>query len=281
MMPKLIRCLILAGFLPCLLHAQIDTVPHIVTGQIDWKRTLASAPKFQQQDITVRIVRLNNITGVFEQEGSPAWQADWHYLELTNDRYLDGIYSGQTKFHKGWHTYLTLGDSSFKYPIIFSHHGYLNSMRYDSNGVEMILRQDPGEKEFITEISHHFYDRHKKSMSSRWSMRFVSTTEIPFMAPQPDQHVLKMPITLRTSAREVTEPAIDYDQDGRPDAVGNAVAEFPAGARLRRFAIVKENDLEWSFVTFLDPPAPNSVLKPGAGPGTVYAGWIPSGAFLK
>lgn len=263
------------------LYGQVDTLPRIVEGQLDWGKYTAMAPKFQQKDLTVRIVRLNNMTRVYEYEGSAAWQDDWHFIDLNGDRYIDGLYSGQTKHHKGWHTYLSMGDTAFKFPIVLSAPGYVHSAQHDKKGIELILRDDPGEKEYLTDVAHYYYRYGSDTVLSKWQVRYVSSTEIPMMGTAPEQHKLKMPMQLRTSAREVTEPAIDYDQDGRPDAVGNVVAEFPAGARLSRYAVVRQGDLEWSFVLMADPPKEGSVLKAVKGKKVYYAGWMPSGAFLK
>lgn len=261
--------------------AQVDTVPRFVGSQLDWVRFTASAPKFQQKDLTVRIVRLNQLTNIYAQESSPAWQNDWHYVYLDGDRLLDGIYCGQTKHYKGWHTIVTMGDSAYKYPVTLDLRGYVSSLRHDSAGMELLMRRDPGDKEYITEITHHYYDFKAKTTVSRWQLCYVSSTEIPALGPQPDQHTLRLTTQLRTSPRQVTEPAIDYDQDGRPDAAGNVVAEFAPGARLRRYAVVREGDLEWSFVVIYAAPKAGSVLKASTHAHAAYAGWIPSGAFLK
>lgn len=265
--------------LPCLIRAQADTLPVIVSQPIDWTKVKAFAPKFQQKDLVVRIVRLNNLMQVFEREGSPAWQDDWHFLELTGDRYIEGLFSGKTKFHKGWHTYFTLGDSALKFPVKFDAPGYIATLKYDKESLELILRDDPGEGEYITDITHYYLRTDRDSIDSRWQVRFVSTTEIPALG-KPELHTLKMPMHLRTGPREIREPAIDYDGDGKPDGAGNVVAELAKGSKLLRYAVHREGDLEWSFVMVMNPPAASSVLKPLDRKNVLYAGWIPSGAFL-
>lgn len=273
--------LVLACLLFLSAQAQVDTIPRIVASQLDWVRFTASAPKFQQKDLTVRVVRLNDLAVMYSQETSPAWQNDWHYVYLDKDHLLDAIYCGQTKYNKGWRTIVAMGDSAYRYPISLNLSGYVSSLRHDSTGLELIQRRDPGEKEYITEITHHYYNFRTDSAQSRWQLRFVSSTEIPELGPQPDLHTLRLTAQLRTSPRQVTEPAIDYDQDGRVDAAGNVVAEFAPGARLRRYAVVRQGDLEWSFVVIYAAPKAGSVLKASTHPKCAYAGWIPSGAFLK
>lgn len=262
-------------------QAQVDTLPRFVASQLDWVRFKAGAPKFQQKDLTVRIVRLNQLTKLYEQESSPAWQDDWHFVFLDKDRLLDGIYCGQTKYYKVWHTLIAMGDSAYRYPVTLDLPGYVSSLRHDSSGLELVMRRDPGDKEYITEITHYYHSFKVDTTASLWQLRFVSSTEIPVLGPDPDLHRLRLPAQLRTSPRQVTEPAIDYDQDGRADAAGNVVAEFTPGARLRRYAVVREGDLEWSFVVIYAAPKAGSVLKPGTHAHSAFAGWIPSGAFLK
>lgn len=274
------RILILLSLaLPCLLPAQADTLPVIVTQPIDWVKVKAIAPKFQQKDLVVRIVRLNNLTQAFEREGNADWQDNWHFLELTGDRYIDGFFSGKTKFHKGWHTYFVLGDSALKFPVKFEADGYVATLKYDKKSIDMILRDDPGEGEAVTSITHYHVRTDRDSISSRWQIRFVSTTEIPVLGT-PELHQLKMPMQLRTSPREIREPAIDYDGDGKPDGAGNVIAEVAKGSKLLRYAVHREGDLEWSFVMIMSAPAKSSVLKPVERGNVFYSGWIPSGAFL-
>jgi hypothetical protein len=263
------------------LFAQQDSLPRFAIGQLDWVKLAASAPKFQQKDLTVRIVRLNGLTPLYEQETSAAWQNDWHFVYLNPDRLLDGIYCGQTKQYKGWSTLIALGDSAFNYPLTMRLDGYACSLRQDSTGMELLTRRDPGDKEYLCDITHHYYSFKSRMSQSLWQLRFVSSTEIPVLGPQPDRHKLRQSTQMRTSPRQLSEPAIDYDQDGRADAAGNVVAEFAAGARLDRYAIVREGDLEWSFVVIYGMPLAGSVLKASDHPKAAYAGWIPSGAFLK
>jgi|GEM_PF-3569426 hypothetical protein len=265
---------------PSVLWSQMDSLPFFAGQPIDWAKTKGVLPKFQQKDLVVRIVRLNNLVYAFEKEGSPAWQDDWHFAEITGDRYVDGIFSGKTKFHKGWHTFVSLGDSAMKYPLKGDFPGYVASLKHGHGGIEMVLRDDPGEGEFITTITHQFWAYGSDRWESAWEIQYVSTTEIPALG-NPDQHVLKLPMALRTSPRDLREPAIDYNGDGKPDGMGNVVAEFAPGAKVRRYAIHKEGDLEWSFVTIEGKISPKGLIPAFSRPNVHVAGWIPSGAFLK
>jgi hypothetical protein len=263
------------------LQAQTDSLPRLVKGRMDWKPYAARAPRrMNQKDYAVYMVRVNGLHEWFETEPDQSWINDFHFFDLNGDRIPDGFYSGPTKYYQGDHTMLMLGDSSLKYPVTFSEPGYLYSFTPSDSGVDMTLVKEASGLEYRTSVSRYFYSYAADSASKLWEAQYISTTELPPSRYPHQAFALHLPTYLRTSPEIRNEPGVDYDQDGRPDGLGNIVAELKAGMPLFRVWEESRGGMNWSFVMVMAAPE-NSPLFPPVGKAKwpiARCGWIPSEA---
>jgi hypothetical protein len=255
--------------------AQRDTVPHLVTGILDWSRFKKEmgAPVFQQNDMAIYVLRKDSLTELISQEENAAWIKDFHFVDVNKDRHLDAFYCGATKALGGYHTYFMRADAGMNYPVKLSAPGYVHSLKVEPNGLEFILRADASAKSYLHCISEYYYFFGKDSLSMGWQLQMVSTTEVPFLnSPKP--FTLAIPNQLRTTPKLLNEPPVDYDQDDKYDAAGNIVAVLESGLHGFKLAEKLVDGNLWSFVILTDTPRGKHIFKPIPKANMAYAGWI-------
>jgi hypothetical protein len=266
--------------LPLCTIAQNDTVPRLVAGKFDWVafKQRIKAPAFQQKDLTGYIMRKDSLTDMLIQEESATWMNDWHFFDVNADRQLDGVYSGATKA-KGMYSYFVMGDSNLTYPVRLKTQGYVHGFDPGKDGIDIVTRTDAHAKEYLHIISAYFYRYATKKATLTWQLQMVSTTEVP-ETRSPEALTLRLSTQLRTSPRLVNDPAIDYNQDDKPDGLGNIIATLDHGMKTFRLAETETAGKAWSFVLVFDTPAGKHMFKPiTPAPGQppvrmAYAGWV-------
>jgi hypothetical protein len=261
--------------LPVAGRAQRDSIPHIVSGKFDWDKYKqeVNAPVFQQNDLAVYVLRKDSLMGMIAQEESAAWIKDFHFIDINGDRWLDAFYCGATKARGGYQTYFMLADTGLRYPICLDAQGYVHALNPSRSGLEFIIRDDAHGKGYLHTITEYYFTYRSKKLDIGWQLQLLSTTEVPIMR-QPEVFELHYPTELRTSPHVIHEPPADYNQDGRPEAVGNVVTPLDAGQPLLRVAAQEVAGQQWSFVIVLTTPSKNQVFKPIQGVRMAYAGWI-------
>lgn len=265
--------LLLGGAQP--LWAQRDTVPHIVTGMIDWaqfKKSL-NAPTFQQNDMTAYITRKDSLGALISEEESSAWTKDFHYADVNGDRYLDAFFSGATKSKGGYYTYFMLADTGLRFPIKLEAPGYIHKITPRKDDIEFILREDAHGKGYLHKITEYDYQYKASKLTMGWQVQMLSNTEVPIMHRH-EPYSLRLPTELRSAPRAVNEPPMDYNADGKFESVGNVVAQLDAGTPLLRYAENEINGVKWSFVLVLKAPIKNPIFQPLPAIQMAYAGWI-------
>ncbi|HEX2898721.1 MAG TPA: hypothetical protein VHS96_03275 [Bacteroidia bacterium] len=255
--------------------AQRDTVPHIVSGMMDWARykQQMGAPVFQQNDMAIYILRKDSLGELISQEENAGWIKDFHFMDVNGDRYLDAFYCGSTKARGGHYTYFMRADAGLNYPIKLQAPGYVHQLKGDPKGLEIILRSDAHGKGYLHTVTEYYYYFEADSLEMGWQLQMVSTTEVPIMR-SPTAFVLKTPNQLRTTPKLSNEPPVDYDQDDKYDGAGNIVAILEPGLRGFKLAERLVDGNLWSFVTVFDTPRGKHLFKPVPNAQMAYAGWI-------
>ena len=272
---KIAQALILILVLPFWAMAQRDSVPHIVTGEIDWagwKREL-KAPDFQQNDMAIYILRKDSLGELISKEEDAHWIQDFHFADVNHDRWLDAIYCGATKAKGGYYTYFMQADSNLQYPVRLRAPGYVHRLDASKQGLEFILRDDAHGKRYLHTITEYYFDFATHKLDTGWQVQMLSTTEVPIMG-QAVPFELHFPTELRATPRTVDAPPVDHNQDGKPESIGNVVAQLDARQPLLRLAEHELNGRKWSFVVVLSTPSKNAILQPLQGVRMAYAGWI-------
>ncbi|MEM7038319.1 MAG: hypothetical protein AAF570_15145 [Bacteroidota bacterium] len=258
-----------------------DSIPLIVEGAVDWRPLLRTAPKrMNQKDYAMYMVRKNKLEERFFNELNQNWVNDWHFFDANGDRLVDAVFSGKLDHHEGWYTYMLYGDSALTYPISFEAPGYVHLFEPQAKGLEIILRNDASGKRYLHRINHYFLDTETDSTHHNWEVQIVSTTEVPEKRFTRQPFALYRDVQLRTSPRVANTPTVDYDQDEKPDAAGNIVASYKAGAPCFRYAEMESEGMNWSFVMVLQAPEGKHVFKPIEGLRTGFCGWVPTVALL-
>ena len=263
------------------LMAQNDSLPLLAKGRMSWEPYAALAPaRMNQKDYAMYMVRVNGLYEWFETEPDQSWIDDFHFFDVNGDRIPDGVYSGTTKYYKGDRTMLMFGDSSLKYPLAFSEPGYVQDFVPSDSGIVLTLVQEPFGVEYRVYVRQYFYDYAADSARQLWEAQYVSTSEVPAFFQEYQPFALKKPTYLRTSPEVRNEPAIDYDQDERPDGLGNIVAELQPGMPLFRLGEKSGANGNWSFVMLMQLPEGKHMFQAplrGDVPAG-FCGWIPSEA---
>ncbi len=271
--------ILLLFILPFWVLAQRDTIPHIVTGQIDWTRFKQEmkAPVFQQNDMAIYILRKDSLGELISKEENAHWIQDFHFADVNNDRWLDAFYSGVTKAKGGYYTYFMQADTNLQFPVRMQAPGYVHQLTPSKNGLEFILRDDAHGKGYLHTITEYYLDFATHKLDTGWQLQMLSTTEVPIMR-QAEAYELHYPTELRATPRIVDAPPVDHDQDGKPESIGNVVAQLDAHQPLFRLAENELNGHKWSFVVVLSTPTLHPVLRPLKSVRMAYAGWIASEA---
>lgn len=266
-----VGCLVL----PFACMAQRDSVPHIVAGLFDWAafKQQVKAPQFQQNDLAIYVLRKDSLGELISQEENSNWIRDWHFIDINDDRYVDAFYSGATKAKKGFYTYFMRCDTGMRFPIKLAAPGYVHSLKPSKMGVEFILRDDAQSPRYLHTVSEYFFSFSGDTISRGWQLQMVSTTDVPQLGPM-TAIVLKAGGQLRTSPKVTNEPPMDYNGDGKPEMVGNVVANLAPGLRGYRTATREVNGEKWSFIVLLDTPKPPHVFQPIDKLQMGYAGWV-------
>lgn len=259
-----------------------DSLPRIVAGKFDWEayKQKINATRFQQNDLSIYVLRKNNLSEMISKEENADWIMDWHFFDVNHDRYLDAFYSGATKVRGGYHSYIMLADTGLSYPIIFDAPGYVNDFRPDKEGINLILREDAHGKGYLHKISSYRIDFKSDTAFCLWQLQLVSTTEIPVLG-LPEAVQIQQPSQLRTSPQLLNAPAADLDQDGKPDVAGNVIAALEPLTPCFKLAEFKADDFDWSFVLVLNTPKNNHVFQPVKGLRMAYGGWVLTQALQK
>ena len=259
-----------------------DRIPGIVEGKLDWQayKKLIHAPTFQQNDLSIYVLRKSGLTEMITKEENADWMQDWHFFDVNNDRHLDAFYSGATKMRGGFHTYIMLADTGLSYPVKFDAPGYVNTFNPDKNGISLTLREDAHGKSYLHKIAQYRIDYAKDSSICLWQVQMVSTTEVPIMHAGKAAQV-QLPTQLRSSAHLLNEPSMDFDQDGKADATGNVLGMLTPKTPCLRLAETRAEDHEWSFVLVLEAPQKGHVFQPNQGVKTAFAGWVLTEALTK
>ncbi len=255
--------------------SQRDSIPHIVTGRFDWAKFKleVQAPVFQQNDMAIYILRKDSLGELISKEENAAWIKDFHFVDVNQDRWLDAFYCGSTKAKEGYYTYFMQADTGLNYPIRLQAPGYVHLLTPSKEGLEFIIRDDAAGKDFLHTVTEYYFDWKTRQLDMGWQLQMLGTTEVPIMR-KPEAFQLHYPTEVRSTARVVTEPAHDYNQDGKYEVMGNVVAMLDAGTPLFRLAEVESASGKWSFVTVLSTPTKNHVFQPIKGVKMAYAGWI-------
>jgi hypothetical protein len=261
--------------------AQRDSIPHIVAGKFDWSqfKQAVNAPVFQQNDMAIYVLRKDSLMELISKEENSNWIKDFHFIDINADRWLDAFYCGPTKARGGYYTYFMLADTGLRFPIKLSAPGYVHTLTPGKEGLEFILRDDAHGKGYLHTISEYYYNYKTAKLDMGWQVQMLSTTEVPIMR-QPERFVLHYPAELRASARVVNEPAVDYNQDGKPESIGNVVAMVDAGMPLLRVAELDIDGRGWSFVLMLATPLKNPIFQPIPDMRMAYAGWVLTEALI-
>jgi hypothetical protein len=261
--------------LPLALAAQSDTIPHIVSGQLDWVKYKQSvnAPVFQQNDMAVYILRKDSLGELISQEQNANWIRDFHFFDLNGDRQLDAVYSGSTRAKGGYYTYCMLADTGLRFPIVLEAPGYVHQLNPQPKGLELLLREDAHDKGYLHKISAYYLDFISRKSRILWQLQMLSTTEVPLMhAPQ--VFALHYPTELRTTPRILNTPPMDYDQNGQAESTGNVVASLAAETPGLALAEQDIDGQQWTFVIMLATPAKHALFQPISGVQMAYAGWV-------
>lgn len=265
--------------LPAWAWAQTDTIPRVAAGMFDWARFKQEmkAPLFQQNDMAIYILRKDSLMEMIAQEENAAWIKDFHFVDVNGDRWLDAVYSGETK-SKGFFTYFMLADTGLRFPVRLAAPGYVHLLRPSKTGVEFILREDAKAKgAYLHKVTQYFYRYDSARVDTGWQVQLLATTEVPILR-KAEVFELKEPADLRAQSRIVNAPPMDHDQDGKPETAGNLVAQLEAGMPLLRYAEVEHDGHKWSFVLVLATPTRKSIFRPMPGIDTAIAGWVPTEA---
>jgi hypothetical protein len=261
--------------LPLVNCAQQDTIPRIVAGKFDWAqfKKEVNAPVFQQNDMAIYVLRKDSLTELISKEENANWIKDFHFVDVNGDRYLDAFYCGATAAKGGYFTYFMQADTGLNYPIRLQAPGYVHQLTPSKEGLEFILRDDAHGKGYLHKITEYYFDWKTKQLKTGWQLQMLSTTEVPLMR-KPEAFALHYPTELRSTARPVNDPPVDYNQDGKPEALGNVVAVLEAGTPLFRLAETESASGKWSFVIVLATPTKKHIFQPLKDVKMAYAGWI-------
>ncbi len=267
--------LLLLLLLPSRVQAQRDSVPHIVAGKFDWAKFKqdAKAPVFQQNDMAIYVLRKDSLGEMISQEKNGDWIKDFHFVDVNGDRYLDAFYCGATKAKGGYYSYFMLADTGLRYPICLQAPGYIHALQPSKQGIAFIIRDDAHDKGYLHTVTEYYFDYATRKLDTGWQLQMLSTTEVPSMGGR-EAFELHYPTELRTTARVINDGPTDYDQDGKPESIGNVVARLDAGTPLFRCAELDIDGRKWSFVVLLRTPAQNVLFRPLKGVRMAYAGWI-------
>lgn len=263
------------------LMGQSNDLPKLAKGRMNWDKYKKLAPqRMNQKDYAMYMVRMNGLYEWFETEPDQSWIEDFHFFDVNGDRIPDGIYTGTTQYFKGDQTMLMLGDSALSYPLTFSEPGYVQRFVPSDSGIDMTLVREPSGTEYRVFVKRYFYSYAADSARQLWETQYVSTTEIPEYLHDHEPFELKLPTFLRSTPEILNETAVDYDQDGEPDGLGNVVAELKPGAPLFRLWQESGNGQNWSFVMLMEAPQGQHLfrLQPNSKVPTGYCGWILSEA---
>lgn len=260
--------------------AQQDTLPHIVSGRLNWEPYRSQQPsRMNQKDYAIYMVRMNGLDEWFETEPDQDWIQDFHFFDVNKDRIPDAVYSGSSAYFKGDQSLFLFGDSSFKYPLTFSAPGYIHRFDQQAEGIEVTLVKEPAGSEFLVHNRHYYYAYEADSAKLMWQLQYISTTQIPPVFAQKEAFTLRLPTHIRTTPEVRNEPGIDYNGDQSIDGLGNIVAEIQPGIQLFRLLREDHAGESWSFVMLLEAPAGQSLFLPQENaPINGYCGWIPSSA---
>ncbi|MEM6268258.1 MAG: hypothetical protein AAF998_02420 [Bacteroidota bacterium] len=273
--------LIVVGMGPRTFAQVNDSLPQLAAGRLDWGPYRALAPqRFNQKDYAVYMVRVNKFHEIFETDPRQQWVDDFHFFDLNGDLMPDAIYSGSSQYFKGDRSLIMIGDTALQYPITFDQPGYIQALEMADTCLKLTVVQEASGIDYRVNLRRFRYDHATDTATQLWGLQYLSTTQIPPNRNPAVPLVLRRPTYLRTSAEIISEPAIDYDQDGHPDGVGNIIADLQPGLPLLRLWQEIRNGEDWSFVILLEAPSgkhlfsvpPNDKIPQG------YAGWLPSKA---
>lgn len=274
------------AFIPLVTLAQMEppapeptrkTSNWIVEGPVNWAKMPGIQDDFNRKDAAMALIRTTGIGKSFSEETNEDFVNDFHFLDLKGDRGSEGIYSGKTKA-AGWHSYIFVGSPDFKYHLGFDAAGYIHSLTRKGLDWNIVMRQDPGEREFFSVVTRHYWISALEKDSLISELRFAGITTLP-EAYFEQEKVLRMGKSdwIRYSPAFQDDPVVDYNQDGRPDLVGNRIVAFREGHEAIQIAEVERKGLKWALVVCpVKDPAPGHALGKFT-PGITYvAGWIRS-----
>lgn len=250
--------------------------PHIVQGPLDWKKMAGVNDNFNRKDAAMALIRTTGIGKAFSEETDDTFVQDFHFLDLKGDRGSEAVYCGDTKY-QGWHTYMFVYADQ-KYHKAFDASGYVHELARTGANWRITLRRDPGKDEYFTVVSKHIWLAETEKDSLLSDLYFPGVSELPqqyFVEEKPMR--LGKSEWIRHSPKQQDDPVLDYNNDRRPDVVGNRIIAFKEGHPVSKIAETVRSGQPWAFIVApVSNPAPGHALgeyKPGL---TYVAGWIRS-----
>lgn len=261
-----------ATFLPAQERA---VFPAIIEGAIDWSSVPGINDDFSKKDAVMGIIRQTNQMTHFVDDAGQTFLNDFHFIDLNGDKFPEAIYMGKTP-KRGWHTTIFTA-KDYRYEVKFDSDGYVGEWNKEGDNYRFVIREDPGEREYLTRISQYRWRTASESDTLLSELVFPGPGKQPNdYFPKPVPAKIGKPVWVRHSPEVVDDPAFDYNEDGRLDGAGNKIAAFPKNHPAMIVSTQKDADgYEWAFiVTPVADPAPGHVfdkIRPGV---TFTAGWI-------
>lgn len=270
-----IHCVAFLGLLfPAVLSAQSDSMPEVLVQPLNWSELEAPDQKFNKKDAVRYVVGKDNLTAIFEREAGGEGLNDFHFLQVNGDNALDLIFSGPNEYYKEHYTMLFIVNAERAYKRTFEAPGYLTKLQRKGSWAEVVLCKPATETQAFSFVNKYVIDLDSATHKLTAQICFLRNTEIPSPGDFSAEELREVAL-LRKTPELIDEPPVDFDLDGKEDALGNSIANFPSGTRLIKLAARTLNNVIWDFVLAIDSPSPLLPLSAGVKPGfTFIAGWV-------